>query len=92
MVEERNVVMEFVNWFLSPENQNPNWIQGIPHSWVRKEWHIALLIIHRYITCEGIYSLVHLYHIRLLIHVNCDYLLNLPYLLLEILSKMSKRI
>jgi hypothetical protein len=50
------------------------------------------MIIHRYITCEGHFSLVHLYHIRLLIHVNGDYPLNLPYFLLKILSKMSKRI
>jgi hypothetical protein len=84
--------MEFLNQFLIPEKQNPNSRQGIPHSWVRKEWHTALLIIHMYITCEGRFSLVHIYHIRLLIHVNGDYPLNLPYLLLNILSKMSKRI
>jgi hypothetical protein len=64
--------MEFVNQFLILEKQNPNWSQGIPHIWVREEWHNALLIIQRYITCEGILSLVHLYHIRLLIHVNGD--------------------
>jgi hypothetical protein len=45
-----------------------------------------------YITCKGHFSLVHLYHIRLLIHVNGDYPLNFPYFLLKILSKMSKRI
>jgi hypothetical protein len=90
--KKENLVMEFVNQFLIPEKKNPNWSQGIPHSWVRKEWHTAMLIIHRYITCEGIFSLVHLYHIRLLIHVNGDYPLNLPYFLLKILSKMSKRI
>jgi hypothetical protein len=90
--KKENLVMEFVNQFLILEKQNPNWSQGIPHSWVRKEWHIAMLIIHRYITCEGIFSLVHLYHIRLLVNVNGDYPLNLPYFLLKSLSKMSKRI
>jgi hypothetical protein len=55
--KKENVVMEFVNQFLIPKNQNPNWSQGIPHSWVRKEWHTALLIIHRYITCEVRFSL-----------------------------------
>jgi hypothetical protein len=90
--KKENLVMEFVNQFFIPEKKNPNWSQGIPHSWVRKEWHTTMLIIHRYITCEGHFSLVHLYHIRLLIHVNGDYPLNLPYFLLKILSKMSKRI
>jgi hypothetical protein len=90
--KKENLVMEFVNQFLIPEKQNPKWSQGIPHNWVKKEWNIAMLIIHRYITCEGRFSLVHLYHIRLSIHVNGDYPLNLPYLLLKILSKMSKRI
>jgi hypothetical protein len=90
--KKENVVMEFVNQFLIPEKQNPNWNKGIPHRWVRKEWHTALLIIHRYITCEGRFSLVYLYHIRLLIHINGDYPLNLPYFLLKSLSKMSKRV
>jgi hypothetical protein len=90
--KKENVVMEFVNQFLIPEKQNPNWKKGIPHSWVKKEWHTTLLIIHRYITCEGRFSLVYLYHIRLLIHINGDYPLNLPYFLLKSLSKMSKRV
>jgi hypothetical protein len=90
--KKENVVMDFVNQFLIPEKQNPNWKKGIPHSWVKKEWHTALLIIHKYITCEGRFSLVYLYHIRLLIHINGDYPLNLPYFLLKSLSKMSKRV
>jgi hypothetical protein len=36
--KKETLVMEFVNHFLIPERQNPNWSQGIPHSWVRKEW------------------------------------------------------
>jgi hypothetical protein len=84
--------MEFINQFLIPERQNPNWSQGIPHNCVRKEWHTFLMIIHRYITYEGRFSLVHLYHIRSLIHVNGENPLNLPFFLLKILSKMSKRI
>jgi hypothetical protein len=35
--KKETLVMEFVNHFLIPERQNPNWSQGIPHSWVRKE-------------------------------------------------------
>jgi hypothetical protein len=45
--------VEIVNQFLLPEHQSPNWSQGIPHNWMKKEWQTALMIIHRYITCEG---------------------------------------
>jgi hypothetical protein len=71
--KKENVVMEFLNHFLVSENKNPNWSKGIPHSWVRKEWNTTLLIIYMYITCEGRFYLVYIYHIRLLIHVNGDY-------------------
>jgi hypothetical protein len=66
------VVMEFLNQFLILEKQNPNWKKRIPHSWIIKEWHTALIIIHRYITCEGRFSLVYIYHIILLMHINGD--------------------
>jgi hypothetical protein len=87
MVEEGECGHGICKSVLIPEKQNPNWKKGIPHSWVRKEWHTALLIIHRYITCEGRFSLVYLYHIRLLIHINGDYPLNLPYFYLKVYPK-----
>ena len=90
--KKENVVMEFVNQLLIPKKQNPNGKKGIPHSWVKKEWHTTSMIIHMYITCEGRFSLVYIYHIILLIHINGDYPLNLPYFLLKSLSKMSKRV
>jgi hypothetical protein len=77
--KKENVVMEFVNQFLIPKKKHPNWSKGITYSWVRKEWHTSLLIICRYITCEGRISLVYLYHIKPLIHINGDYPLNLHY-------------
>jgi len=36
-LKKDNVIMEFVSQFLVPEKENPNWRNGIPHSWVRKE-------------------------------------------------------
>jgi len=50
------------------------------------------MVIRRYITCEGNFSLVHIYHIRLLMHLNGDIPLCFPLFLLKHLSKMSKRI
>jgi hypothetical protein len=90
--KKEHVVTEFVNQFLLPEKQNPDWRRGIPRSWVRPEWHTALVVIHRYITCEGRFSLIYIYHIRILMHLNGDYPLNLPYFLLKSLTKMSKKV
>jgi hypothetical protein len=90
--KKEHVVTKFVNQFLLPDKKNPDWRKGVPHSWIRQEWHTALIIIHRYITCEGRFSLIYIYHIRLLMHLNGDYPLNLPYFLLKSLEKMSKRV
>jgi hypothetical protein len=90
--KKEHVVTEFVNQFLLPDKQNPDWRRGIPRSWVRPEWHTALVVIHRYITCEGRFSLIYIYHIRILMHLNGDYPLNLPYFLLKSLTKMSKKV
>jgi hypothetical protein len=35
--KNENLIMEFVNHFFITKKKNPNWSQGIPHSWVRKE-------------------------------------------------------
>ena len=86
------VVTEFVNQFLLLDKQNPDWRTGIPCSWVRPKLHTALVVIHRYITYEGRFSLVYIYHIRILMHLNGDYPLNLPYFLLKSLTKMSKKV
>jgi hypothetical protein len=75
---KEHVVTEFVNQFLLPDKKKPDWRKGVPHSWIRQEWHTALIIIHRYITCKGIFSLIYIYRIRLLMHLNKDYPLNLP--------------
>jgi hypothetical protein len=90
--KKEHVVTEFVNQFLLPDKKNLNWRRGVPRSWIRPEWHTALIVIHRYITCEGRFSLVYIYHIRILMHLNGDYPLNLPYFLLKSLTKMSKRV
>jgi hypothetical protein len=90
--KKEHVVTEFVNQFLLPDKKNLDWRRGIPRSWVRPEWHTALVVIHRYITCEERFSLIYIYHIIILMHLNGDYPLNLPYFLLKILTKMSKKV
>ena len=90
--KKEHVVTEFVNQFLLPDKKNPDWRRGIPRSQIRTEWHMDLIVIHRYITYEGRFSLVYIYNVRILMHLNGDYLLNLPYFLLKSLTKMSKRV
>jgi hypothetical protein len=83
---------EVCNKFLVEEHQNPDWSQGIPILWLKEEWRGIMSAIQRYITGEGRFSIVHCYHIRFLMHLNGDKELNLPFYLLKILTKMSKRI
>jgi hypothetical protein len=89
---KEHVVTELVNQFLLPNKENLDWKRGIPRRWIQLEWHTALIVIHKYITYEGRFSLVYIYHIRIQMHLNGDYHLNIPYILLKILKKMSKRV
>jgi hypothetical protein len=42
-----------VNQFLKPEHRDPNWAKVIPRDWIVDEWMEALLMLKRFITCEG---------------------------------------
>jgi hypothetical protein len=56
---------------------------------IKKEWKYLLWIIKWYITCEGLYSLLFLYHFHLLM-VFVGFELNMPFFLLKSLTKMVK--
>ena len=64
--------------------------KGIPVSLVKARWHGLLLILKQFLTNEGRYGLVFLYHIQLIMHF-IGFQLNVPYYLLRSLYKMSKR-
>jgi hypothetical protein len=64
--------------------------KGIPISLVKPRWHSLLLILKQFVTYEGRYRLVFLYHIRLLMHF-IGFELSMPFYLLRSLYKMSKR-
>jgi hypothetical protein len=83
---------EVCNQFLVAEHQSPDWSQGIPIHWMKEEWRGILSTIQRYITGEGRFSIVHCYHLIFLMHLNGDKEMNLPFYLLKILTKMSKRV
>jgi hypothetical protein len=48
---------DLCNWFLKPEFQDENWAKEIPQAWIKDEWHAPLVILYKYLTCEGCYAL-----------------------------------
>jgi hypothetical protein len=69
-----------------------NWKKGIPRSWLVHPWDELAYLIQKFITCEGIFNIIYLYHIKLLQHLRGDCEINLPYFLLQSLSKMAKTV
>jgi hypothetical protein len=61
----------------------------MPVSSLKPRWHDLLAIVKQFITCEGRFGLVFLYHLRLLMSF-IDFPLNMPYFLLRSLYKMGK--
>jgi hypothetical protein len=62
----------------------------MPISTLKPRWHDLLVIVKQFVTCEGRYGLVFLYHLRLLMNF-MGYPLNMPHYLLHSPYKMSKR-
>jgi hypothetical protein len=69
-----------------------NWKKGIPRSWLVHPWDELAYLIQKFITCEGRFSIIYLYHIKLLQHLRGDCEINMPYFLLQSLSKMAKTV
>jgi len=76
------------NHFFS-RNSPKEFGKGLPVGLLKKKYYEFMLVIMNYITCEGAYSLLQPYHVRLLM-ISEGYTLNLPYFLLKSLKKMSK--
>jgi hypothetical protein len=64
-------------------------VRGTPIQLFKTRWHGLLLVIKQFVTCEGSYGLVFLFHIRLLM-IFLGFKLNFPFYLLKSLQKMSK--
>jgi hypothetical protein len=62
----------------------------MPISTLKPRWHDLLVILKQFVTCEGRYGLVFLYHLRLLMNF-MGYPLNMPHYFLRSLYRMSKR-
>jgi hypothetical protein len=64
--------------------------RGMPISMLKPQWHDLLMLVKKFVTCEGRYGFVFLYHLRLLM-IFIGYPLNMPFYFHRSLYKMSKR-
>jgi hypothetical protein len=87
VVERKNgTVQKMVRTMLKESNLGDIfWVTAL-----KPRWHDLLAIIKQFVTYEGRYGLVFLYHLRLLMNF-IDYPLNMPHYLLRSLYNMSKR-
>jgi hypothetical protein len=63
--------------------------KGLPAKMLKPRWHDLLMIIKKFITCEGRYGFIFLFHLRLLM-VFMGFELSMPHYLHRILFNMAK--
>ena len=92
-------------WFKNREFHNEAWRQilktpgmdvsifkkGIPNSKLKNKWRNMLLILQNFITCEGRFGTLYVYHIRLMMHF-LEEEINLPFFLLHSLKSMASNV
>lgn len=78
--------------FLKPEAPKPDWSVGIPIKHLYQKWGAAVIAIRQYITCEGRYKHLYRFHLRFLLHLTGQRLMNLPFFLIKDLTKISVKI
>jgi hypothetical protein len=78
--------------YLKLEHKCLVWKKEIPMSFLEEKWQQLLKDILVYITCEGRYNRVMIYHFKLMNHFTGRNPLNLPYYLHRILSKMALQV
>jgi hypothetical protein len=64
--------------------------RGLPAKMLKPRWYDLLMIIKRFVTCEGRYGFIFLFHLRLLM-VFMGFELSMPHYLHRSLFKMAKR-
>lgn len=61
--------------------------KGIPVTYVKEEWTNLLLLVQKFLTCEGRFGVLYVYHAKVMMHFLGEDI-NLPYFLLSSLRKM----
>jgi hypothetical protein len=83
-VEEVSWPLLFFSWKVTSCDR------GMPISTLKPRWHDLLMVVKQFMTCEGRYGLVFLYHLRLLMNF-MGYPLKMPFYFQCSLYKMAKR-
>ena len=78
--------------YLKPEHKNVVWKKSIPSTWLEEKWQQLLKAILVYITCEGRYNKVMIYHFKLMNHFTSMIPLNPPFYLHKRFTKMAHRV
>ena len=63
--------------------------KGIHVHVIKEEWTALLLLVQKFITCEGRFGTMYMYHARIMMNFMEGHAINLPYFLLASLKKMS---
>jgi hypothetical protein len=80
-----------VPWTLLFQSRTVNSCErGLPAKMLKPRWYDLLMIIKCFVTCEGRYGFIFLFHLRLLM-VFMGFELSMPYYLHRSLFKMAKR-
>ena len=60
--------MEEKSWtpYINKSRKVCNWVSSVSRSWLKSQWDEIAYFVQKYVTCGGRYSLVCLYHIRIL--------------------------
>jgi hypothetical protein len=67
------------------------WTEGTSRAWLEPQWAQLLIILQRYLTCEGRYTILFPCHARLLLHFTGT-LLNIAFFLLKSLKGMAEQV
>lgn len=105
IVEATKLPRQGERWFKNKEFHNETWKQmlkklgmdilvfrkGIPSTTLKNKWRNVLLILQKFITCEGRFGTMYVYHIRLMMNFLEDEI-NLPFFLLNSLKRMASNV
>ena len=80
---------EWKNMLKNPGMDTTIFTKGIPVSVIKKEWTALLLLVQKFLTCEGRFGIMYVYHTKIMMHFMGEHTINLPYFLLSSLKKMS---
>ena len=76
----KTTIMKYVEFrsYLKSKHKNVIWKKIIPSTWLEEKWQQLLKAVLVYITCEGRYNRVMIYHFKLMNHFTSKIPLNLP--------------